>query len=173
MSAPSPFDYRELLPMLAAVLMCGWAIGNAGDYMQTGLEVDLAAALAFGSGTATLALYLHGLTRKRQNRPATPTLQRVQAGLMMVFTLTVAWYAYVYFVRTPDAVVFGSDPLKQLTVQGEAFRRLPEDDRRALTMYVLQAWSEKTPGLSLATFTGRTVRDVLPEARAWRAAHPE
>lgn len=68
----------------------------------------------------------------------------------------------------PTDIVFGPEPLKQIGEQGEQFKKLPEDDRMLLVGYLTAAEIGKVFGAEIKPATGRTVGEVLVDARAWR-----
>jgi hypothetical protein len=68
----------------------------------------------------------------------------------------------------PTDIVFGPEPLKQMSEQGEQFKKLPEDDRTLLVGYLTAAELGKAFGAEIKPATGRTVGEVLADARAWR-----
>lgn len=70
--------------------------------------------------------------------------------------------------NSPKDIVLGPDPLKQLSEQGDQFRKLSEEDRKLLVGYlaaqsITAALSNKTP-----TSTGKTVGEALNDAAKWR-----
>jgi hypothetical protein len=71
----------------------------------------------------------------------------------------------------PTDIVFGPEPLKQMAEQGEQFRKLPEEDRMLLVGFLgLSSMSKAFNGKDIKPITGRTVGEVLVDARAWKAA---
>jgi hypothetical protein len=67
----------------------------------------------------------------------------------------------------PTDIVFGPEPLKQMAEQGDRFRKLPEEERALLAAYLTvteigKSFTEIKPA------SGRTVGEVLVEARAWQ-----
>lgn len=70
----------------------------------------------------------------------------------------------------PTDIVLGPEPLKQIAEQGAKFRKLPEDDRMLLVGYIgLINLGQQFGGKGIKPLTGRTVGEVLVDARAWRA----
>jgi hypothetical protein len=65
--------------------------------------------------------------------------------------------------------VLGPEPLKQLVEQGEKFKRMPEEDRMLLVGYLGVAEIGKAFGKETNPVTGRTVGEVMKDARAWKA----
>jgi hypothetical protein len=68
----------------------------------------------------------------------------------------------------PQDIVFGPEPLKQMADQGEQFKKLPEEDRTLLVAYLGLTPLGKVFGADIKPATGRTVGEVLVDARAWR-----
>lgn len=68
----------------------------------------------------------------------------------------------------PEEVVLGKDPLNQIAEQGEVFKRLPEDERKLLVAFLGAAEVGKALGAEFPSATGRTVGEVLIDARAWK-----
>jgi Sec-independent protein translocase protein TatA len=68
----------------------------------------------------------------------------------------------------PQDIVFGSEPLKQIAEQGEQFKKLPEEDRTLLVGYLTITEMGKVFGAEIKPTTGRTVGEVLADARAWK-----
>jgi hypothetical protein len=68
----------------------------------------------------------------------------------------------------PTDIVFGPDPLKQIAEQGDRFKKLSEDDRSLLVAYLTVSAMGKAFGAEIKPATGRTVGEVLVDARAWR-----
>ena len=72
----------------------------------------------------------------------------------------------------PTEIVFGPEPLKQMSEQGDQFKKLPEEDRMALVGYIefkraMDSFGEGVKGAK--SITGRTAGEVLVDARAWSA----
>jgi len=68
----------------------------------------------------------------------------------------------------PEDIIFGPEPLKQISEQGDKFKKLSEEDRTLLVAYLGIAQLGKIFGADVKSPTGRTVREVLAEARAWQ-----
>lgn len=64
-----------------------------------------------------------------------------------------------------DDVVFGPDPIGQISVTSEKFASMPEKDRRLLFTYVARQMQ-----LAPQSVVGRRAVDVLKDARAWKAS---
>lgn len=70
----------------------------------------------------------------------------------------------------PTDIVLGPEPLKQMAEQGERFKKLPEDDRMLLAGYIgLVNLGQQFGSKDIKPLTGRTVGEVLVDAKAWRA----
>ncbi len=68
----------------------------------------------------------------------------------------------------PTDIVFGPEPLKQMAEQGDKFKQLSEEDRMLLASYLGISAMSKVFGADVKSATGRTVGEVLKDARAWR-----
>lgn len=69
----------------------------------------------------------------------------------------------------PTDIVFGPDPLKQMSEQGDKFKKLSEEDRMLLVGYVgLHGLATSFGGKADKPITGRTVGEVLKDARDWK-----
>jgi len=68
----------------------------------------------------------------------------------------------------PKDIVLGPEPLKQMAEQGEQFKKLPEEDRTLLAGYLAVTEMGKVFGAQVKPVTGRTVGEVLVDARAWK-----
>lgn len=68
----------------------------------------------------------------------------------------------------PQDIVFGPEPLKQIAEQGETFKKLSEEERTLLVAYLGLSQLSKAFGTEVKSPTGRTVGEVLIDARAWR-----
>lgn len=83
----------------------------------------------------------------------------------------IAVLAIVLFVAgcsNPKDIVFGPEPLKQIAEQGEQFKKLPEEDRMLLVGYLTISEMGKVFGADVKPVTGRTVGEVLADARIWK-----
>jgi hypothetical protein len=69
----------------------------------------------------------------------------------------------------PQDIVFGPEPLKQIADQGDQFKKLPEEDRTLLVSYLAITELGKAFGAEVKPATGRTVGEVLADARGWKA----
>ena len=70
----------------------------------------------------------------------------------------------------PNDIVFGPDPIKQMSEQGDKFKKLSEDDRMLLVGYVgLQGIASAFGAKADKPIPGRTVGEVLKDAREWKA----
>jgi hypothetical protein len=77
----------------------------------------------------------------------------------------------------PKNIVFGPEPLKQIGEQGDKFKKLSKEDRELLVEYLMTAEvgeiAHETFGTQLTPMrpvTGKTVGEVLDDAREWKAA---
>lgn len=68
----------------------------------------------------------------------------------------------------PQDIILGPEPLKQMAEQGEQFKKLPEEDRALLVAYLGVTEMGKVFGAEVKSPTGRTVGEVLVDARAWK-----
>jgi len=68
----------------------------------------------------------------------------------------------------PQDIVFGPEPLKQISEQGDQFKKLPEQERVLLVKYLTVTAMAKALGTDVTPATGRTVAEVLKDARAWQ-----
>ena len=68
----------------------------------------------------------------------------------------------------PNDIVFGPEPLKQMAEQGEKFKKLSEEDRMLLAGYLTLTEMGKAFGADVKPTAGRTVGEVLVDARAWK-----
>ncbi len=68
----------------------------------------------------------------------------------------------------PTDIVFGPEPLKQMAEQGDRFRKLPEEERTLLAAYLTVTEIGKSFGAEIKPVSGRTVGEVLVEARDWQ-----
>lgn len=76
--------------------------------------------------------------------------------------------ALIVACSKPTDIVFGPEPLKQMAEQGERFKKLPEEDRVLLAGYLTALAIGKAFGADLKPAAGRTVGEVLADARKWR-----
>ena len=82
--------------------------------------------------------------------------------------LTMAFVASIAGCSSPNDIVLGPEPLKQLAEQGEKFKRMPEEERMLLVGYLSLAEMGKAFGGSAPVVTGKTVGEVMKDARAWK-----
>lgn len=68
----------------------------------------------------------------------------------------------------PEDIVFGPEPLKQLAEQGDQFKKLSEEDRTLLAGYLALIEMGKAFGNRTISVTGKTVGEVLVDARVWK-----
>ncbi|WP_048441061.1 hypothetical protein [Caenimonas sp. SL110] len=82
-------------------------------------------------------------------------------AVILTATLTLA-------CSKPQDIVFGPEPLRQISEQGDQFKKLPEEDRTLLVAYLGVTQIGKAFGAETKSPTGRTVGEVLADARAWK-----
>ncbi|MHB8772998.1 MAG: hypothetical protein ACYC7J_18540 [Syntrophales bacterium] len=88
---------------------------------------------------------------------------------MRTLTIIVLLSSLIAFgCSKPTDIVFGPDPLKQIAEQGDKFKKLPEEDRTLLAAYLGITAMGKIFGAEVKPVTGRTVGEVLVDARAWK-----
>ncbi|NDP49528.1 MAG: hypothetical protein GZ085_14295 [Sulfuriferula multivorans] len=83
--------------------------------------------------------------------------------LMMVLI-----FAFVAGCGNPKDIVFGPEPLKQIAEQGDQFKKLPEEERALLVSYLAITEMGKAFGADVKPSIGRTVGEVLVDARVWK-----
>lgn len=69
----------------------------------------------------------------------------------------------------PKDIVLGPDPLTQMAEQGDRFKKLPGEDRALLVAYIGMTEIAKGFNTDIKPVTGKTVAEVLTDARAWKA----
>jgi Sec-independent protein translocase protein TatA len=83
---------------------------------------------------------------------------------------TVAVAAALAGCGKPTDILLGPEPLKQMADQGDKFKQLPEEERKLLVAYLTSAELKKLFGPDRPhPATGRTVGEVLTDARKWEA----
>jgi hypothetical protein len=85
-------------------------------------------------------------------------------NLVAVFVMALALAG----CSNPQDIVFGPEPLKQIAEQGDKFKKLSEEDRLLLASYLAITEMGKVFGATTKPATGRTVGEVLTDARAWK-----
>ena len=112
-----------------------------------------------------------GLSSQDSNRemkmriPTSHSVSHIAAGLSIVCVLLLS------ACSKPTDIVFGPEPLKQMAEQGDQFKKMPEEDRGVLVGYLgIKALSKEFGAKDDKPITGRTVGEVLVDARAWKAA---
>jgi hypothetical protein len=85
-------------------------------------------------------------------------------NLVAVFVMALALAG----CSNPQDIVFGPEPLKQIAEQGDKFKKLSEEDRTLLVGYLTITEMGKAFGGTIKPATGRTVGEVLTDARAWK-----
>lgn len=68
----------------------------------------------------------------------------------------------------PKDIVFGPEPLKEMAEKGDQFKKLPEEDRVLLAAYLGTLEIGKVFNADTKPVTGRTVGEVLVDAKAWK-----
>lgn len=68
----------------------------------------------------------------------------------------------------PKQVILGPEPLKQMSEQGDTFRKLSEQDRMLLVGYLSATDLAKMFGGTPPMVTGKTVEEVLRDAGKWK-----
>src|SRR5450830_1152934 len=76
--------------------------------------------------------------------------------------------AFITACGSPNDIILGPEPLKQMAEQGDKFKRLSEEDRTLLAGYLALTEMAKTMGTNPKPTTGRTVGEVMVDARAWK-----
>lgn len=84
------------------------------------------------------------------------------------FSLLLALSLSLASCNKPTDIVFGPEPLKQIAEQGDQFKKLSGEDRTLLVGYLTASELGKVFGAEIKPATGRTVGEVLSDARAWR-----
>lgn len=67
--------------------------------------------------------------------------------------------------NSPNDIVLGPEPLKQMADQGDKFKSMSQEDRTLLAGYLTINAFAQSPDKPI---TGRTVGEVMVDARAWR-----
>jgi hypothetical protein len=71
--------------------------------------------------------------------------------------------------ENPKDIIFGADPIKQISEQSSIFKKLPEEDRTLLVQYLLSNEMGKIFNAQYVNpTTGKTVSEVLIEANKWK-----
>lgn len=68
----------------------------------------------------------------------------------------------------PKQIIFGPEPLKQMSEQSDTFRKLSEQDRMLLVGYLTAADLKHLFGGQAPMVTGKTVSEVLRDAEKWK-----
>lgn len=84
------------------------------------------------------------------------------------FTIILVLWVLITGCSDPKDIVFGPEPLKQIAEQGNQFKKLPEEDRTLLVGYLTSLEMGKAFGVDIKSATGRTVAEVISDARAWK-----
>jgi hypothetical protein len=83
--------------------------------------------------------------------------------LMVILVL-----AFIAGCSNPYDIIFGPEPLKQISEQGDQFKKLSEEDRILLVGYLTNTELGKAFGADIKPATGRTVGEVLMDATEWK-----
>lgn len=75
---------------------------------------------------------------------------------------------FVIGCNDPKDIILGPEPLKQIAEQGDKFKKLSEEDRTLLAGYLTVMEMGKAFGVDVKPVTGRTVGEVLTDARIWK-----
>lgn len=75
---------------------------------------------------------------------------------------------FVIGCSDPKDIILGPEPLKQIAEQGDKFKKLSEEDRTLLAGYLTLMEMGKAFGADIKPVAGRTVGEVLTDARAWK-----
>ncbi|MBV5329430.1 MAG: hypothetical protein JZU65_17700 [Chlorobium sp.] len=84
------------------------------------------------------------------------------------FTIVLVLWLLITGCSDPKDIVFGPEPLKQIAEQGNQFKKLPEEDRTLLVGYLTSYEMGKAFGIDIKPATGRTVAEVISDAKAWK-----
>ena len=87
---------------------------------------------------------------------------------MRTIIIAAATSIFLVACSKPQDIIFGTEPLKQISEQGEQFKKLPEEDRTLLVAYLTVSQMGKAFGAEVKSPTGRTVGEVLVDAKAWK-----
>lgn len=86
----------------------------------------------------------------------------------MRYSTIILMLVFIAGCSNPKDIVFGPEPLKQMAEQGEQFKKLSEEDRTLLVGFLTITEMGKVFGTDAKPFTGRTVGEVLVDARTWK-----
>ena len=86
----------------------------------------------------------------------------MRALLISLFILTLT------ACSNPKDIVFGPEPRKEMAEKGDEFKKLPEEDRVTLAAYLASVELGKVFKADVKPVTGRTVGEVLVDAKAWK-----
>ena len=84
--------------------------------------------------------------------------------LSILLILTISMFG----CSNPRDIILGPEPLKQIAEQGDKFKKLSEEDRTLLAGYLTVIEMGKAFGVEVKPVTGRTVGEVLIDAKAWK-----
>lgn len=86
--------------------------------------------------------------------------------------LTLALLALVA-CSSPNDIILGPEPLKQMAEQGDKFKSMSEEDRKLLVSYLMMSQVGKVFGADVPSPVGRTVGEVMKDAHVWQAKAKE
>lgn len=86
----------------------------------------------------------------------------------MRYSTIILMFVFIAGCSNPKDIVFGPEPLKQMAEQGEQFKKLSEEDRTLLVGFLTITEMGKAFSTDAKPFTGRTVGEVLVDARTWK-----
>jgi hypothetical protein len=86
---------------------------------------------------------------------------------MRIFII-VLMLGFIAGCSNPKDIVFGPEPFKQIAEQGDQFKKLSEEDRLLLVGYLTITEMGKAFGANVTPATGRTVGEVLVDAKVWK-----
>lgn len=87
---------------------------------------------------------------------------------MKKLVLAIVAAALLAACNSPNDIILGPEPLKQIAEQGDKFKGMPEQDRILLVQYLAVAQIGKALGSDAISPVGRTVGEVMKDARAWQ-----
>ncbi|HEY5801991.1 MAG TPA: hypothetical protein VIT92_17340 [Burkholderiaceae bacterium] len=175
MNAPMPVaraTLQEPLPFVALFCLMSPAVTHGVAFYHSRLALDLAAMLAWAGPCLAVFLWSAAQDRKAAGRPARWHRATV-AALLVAGAAAAGVYFYLDATVSPHAAVFHGDPLDQISQQGKLFKRLSYRDESDLRTYLANLRRGRVQGAAIGAVEGRTVANVLRDARVWRAAHPD
>lgn len=98
----------------------------------------------------------------------TARLDAAIGDFMKKIMIAAAFAAFAAGCSSPNDIVLGPEPLKQIAEQGDKFKRMSEEDRMLLVGYLTLGEMGKAFGSNTMSVTGKTVGEVMKDARAWK-----